>query len=594
MATTTGLRHDDPPQGSDPPDGSGASAENVEVGLLRGADSDLIVAPRVRRFYVFGAQSPDTGYEPWVSDGTPEGTRLVLDILPGGLRFPLSSGPRGFAEIGNGRAVFAAEDDTRGVEPWVTDGTPEGTRFLSDILPGRFSGLAQFFGTSTVFTVTDTGRALFPANNGTTGDEPWVTDGTPDGTRLLRDINPGRGSNPDFSPGGTHIGGGRALFSADDGVHGVEPWVTDGTPQGTRLLLDIRTGDAGSPSFGTFAFADLGGGRVLFRANDGTQGQEAWVTDGTPEGTRLLRDINPGPDDSTPVVSPYLPSDALAGGQVVFSVTDGTNGREPWVTDGTPEGTRMVRDINPGPDDSGPSFAFPTGAVPLDGGRIVFTANDGAHGIEPWVTDGTPESTRLLSDVKPGLESSTFFGNPDVYSIDGKLAFFAVDDGVHGEEPWVTDGTPEGTQLLLDINPGAADSSGFFGSNFHDVGNGLALFSAFDPEHGIELWVTDGRTEGTRLIDINPGPESSNPALSFLLDAGNLGGGRVLFVAEDETHGREPWVTDGTPEGTRPVEDIFPGLGSSSPDGFTEVIPFAELLRRILEGVEIPSVDPFG
>jgi ELWxxDGT repeat protein len=36
------------------------------------------------------------------------------------------------------------------------------------------------------------------------------------------------------------IKGGRLLFTADDGVRGWEPWITDGTEAGTKLLKDIR------------------------------------------------------------------------------------------------------------------------------------------------------------------------------------------------------------------------------------------------------------------------------------------------------------------------------------------------------------------
>src|SRR5690606_39227776 len=30
----------------------------------------------------------------------------------------------------------------------------------------------------------------------------------------------------------------KAIFYADDGIHGTEPWITDGTPSGTHMLLD--------------------------------------------------------------------------------------------------------------------------------------------------------------------------------------------------------------------------------------------------------------------------------------------------------------------------------------------------------------------
>ncbi len=61
----------------------------------------------------------------------------------------------------------------------------------------------------------------------------------------------------------------------------------------------------------------------------------------------LVADIHPwsgsGPESLT-----------VVGKTVFFSATDGTNGRELWATDGTPVGTRLVRDIRPGSGGSAP------------------------------------------------------------------------------------------------------------------------------------------------------------------------------------------------------------------------------------------------
>ena len=43
---------------------------------------------------------------------------------------------------------------------------------------------------------------------------------------------------------------GHLVFTADDGRHGRELWLSDRTTPGTRLLLDIRPGPAGSEPFG--------------------------------------------------------------------------------------------------------------------------------------------------------------------------------------------------------------------------------------------------------------------------------------------------------------------------------------------------------
>ena len=45
------------------------------------------------------------------------------------------------------------------------------------------------------------------------------------------------------------------------------------------------------------ALSDLGdvGGTLFFTADDGIHGRELWTSDGTEEGTVLVKDIDPGP-----------------------------------------------------------------------------------------------------------------------------------------------------------------------------------------------------------------------------------------------------------------------------------------------------------
>ena len=72
-----------------------------------------------------------------------------------------------------------------------------------------------------------------------------------------------------------------------------------------------------------------------------------------------------------------------------FRADDGTHGNEPWVTYGTPAGTRLLDDIFPGPadSDSGNDYEFVAAALPdplLFGDLLIFPANDGVHGAELW------------------------------------------------------------------------------------------------------------------------------------------------------------------------------------------------------------------
>jgi ELWxxDGT repeat protein len=58
------------------------------------------------------------------------------------------------------------------------------------------------------------------------------------GPKLARDINPSGSSYPDYL---TNVGG-TLFFAADDGTHGNELWRSDGTGAGTRLVKDINPG----------------------------------------------------------------------------------------------------------------------------------------------------------------------------------------------------------------------------------------------------------------------------------------------------------------------------------------------------------------
>ena len=87
---------------------------------------------------------------------------------------------------------------------------------------------------------------------------------------------------------------------------------------------------------------------LYFSATTSTYGQELWRSDGTAEGTYIVKDINPGSDgDSYPQ---YLSS---VGDTLFFVANDGTNGYELWKSNGTSDGTVMVKDIN---SDSSGSF----------------------------------------------------------------------------------------------------------------------------------------------------------------------------------------------------------------------------------------------
>ena len=268
---------------------------------------------------LFSAILPDTGEELWITDGTVAGTRLVRDIVPG----TGHGAPRGFAALGDGRAVFSAA----GGELWVTDGTHAGTQRVvpesAAIQPRRPQELTPVGG----------GRAIFAAES--PGRELWITDGTHAGTAPLRSRSDAVVTSPtEFGA----LGDGRFLFSAVSSAHGRELWITDGTAAGTELLRDINPGGWSEPQ----RITPLGDRRAVFWVlNDpDTAGVALWVSDGTPSGTQRVRHL---PDIASGMRARLA---TLGAGRALFVGYGAARGWEPWVTDGTPRGTHLLRNIH--------------------------------------------------------------------------------------------------------------------------------------------------------------------------------------------------------------------------------------------------------
>jgi ELWxxDGT repeat protein len=382
-------------------------------------------------------------------------------------------------------------------------------------------------------------QLFFGANDGTHGDELWVSNGTSTSTHQITDAVPG--------PDGASIYdvtavGNKVYYQADDGVHGYEPWVSDGTPTGTHMLKDLDPGPDGSNAY---YFTALGN-KVVFEAYTPAHGRELWISNGTSTGTRLLKDIQSGPDASFPYQLTRV------GSRIVFTADDGLHGFEPWATDGTRAGTQLIKDIAPGTVGSYPDVQY--SIFTTFNGFLYFTADDGVHNAELWKTDGTPAHTKLAVDMRPGPRG----GNPYEADATNNALYIAATDGVHGYELWKSDGTKAGTAMLKDIWPGFMSSDLYLdGYNSAPLGNKL-LFVADDGTHGYELWVTNGTSGGTKMVkDIWGGPESASP-FNFVTDpTGTIRGTVVFFVADSLATGQELWFTDGTNSGTH-VIDIYP------------------------------------
>ncbi|MES2517600.1 MAG: hypothetical protein V4585_05810 [Bacteroidota bacterium] len=95
------------------------------------------------------------------------------------------------------------------------------------------------------------------------------------------------------------------------------------------------------------------------------------------------------------------------------------------------------------------------------GQKIFFTASTPAHGRELWVTEGTEESTKLVKDIMIGENSSLLVGVASDYTLatydylsnyavtdNGIFYFVASDNPNEPPKVWETDGSAIGTKQI--------------------------------------------------------------------------------------------------------------------------------------------------
>lgn len=331
--------------------------------------------------------------------------------------------------------------------------------------------------------------------------EVWVSDGTASGTVMFKDINPGEES-------GIHVNyhrnfieyNNKLYFAANDGVHGFELWSTDGTADGTQMVKDIYVGTNDS----MFAYGNLEvmNNRLYFVAYDGVHGAELWKSDGTSVGTTLLKDINIGINDAFYTSSGWLHSVSFGvQKRLLFWTNDGTHGTELWCTDGSASGTIMLKDINPGEESSGHIFSYrPFGIANLF--TFYFVADDGIHGNELWKTNGTAAGTVMVKDIVPGETESITLGSENFETYHNEVYFRATPFG-GSYHLYRTDGTEAGTEMLV---PTTVTNANPDPVNMFNVGNRTLYFSAaYTTNYGNELYKLEIPYTVTTAVDPGTG-----------------------------------------------------------------------------------------
>ena len=396
------------------PFGSASLADTATLGdtMLFEATADVFSDPAEAKH----------GYELWRTDGTQAGTFMAAELIAGAE--PMYGGPSGLIAL-NGAVLFSSTDG----DLWRSDGTAAGT---SRIAPVRKRAGA----------ILD-GALLFvggphDASGKVTSVGLWRTDGTEAGTTLLQDLGTPNAEHASFYVGTDTFAlvplGDRMIVLAAPGWPDVTVengtvfppgppidavWLTDGTAAGTHFVTELPEYERYTTPFN----ARVLNGAVLF----GSSAQSAapdhrslWRTDGTAAGTAAL----------APLYG-FLDVDA-ANRNVFFAAATPESGREIWVSDGTAANTHLVKDINPGPADA--LYTNNTGRISAAVGRgIIVEASDGTHGPEPWFSDGTAAGTKLIADIFPGTQGAAF-GPPT--AMNGAAYFMATSSAPRGYALW--------------------------------------------------------------------------------------------------------------------------------------------------------------
>jgi len=530
----------------------------------------------------------------WVSNGTRAGTHQIVTGLPQDSTgdYLALYNPHWFRRIGD---HFL----------YMSDGLLWSLNLADDtvsavVAPGGLAGFGPPQNVEWAEPVLMDGFILF-LSDGVNPDiqELWRSDGTSAGTySIARIANRMTDLNPIPWPLLRKVGD-KAVFFANDGIHGPQLWGTDGSSANTAMLTNIAA--PGSVGDTAITWITTVGGLFFFGSPVGATATAwpLWQTDGTPAGTRPVPGF-PLTDragvGSTPITGnestiflatyseatggfsslfkyePLLPKvTPLRGGlnidwtsgfmfdgaALYFGSTDAVFGDEPWVSDGTPAGTHRLADIYPQTTDAGSN---PDDFANL-GGRLAFAADDGVHGREIWLANGAQSGAWLLADVLSGSGSS----NPNhLFAVNGALYFFATDSSGLSNFMLIPH-IGAAPQTLARLVPPQIEGAGNCARSAPVLMNGRVYFSADDGVNGFELWSSNGTAAGTQPVaDINPGWLPSNPCQLTVV------GNRLYFVAMGPG-GNELWSSDGSAAGTAQVADLTPGPAGTDLDGLTNV-----------------------
>ncbi len=493
-------------------------------------------------FYFINRETEGAASRLWRSDGTPAGAVPITDELYGA---PEGTYSRDSMTVGDSLFLRSSGDRLWMVRPEfdgfqavplvTTDGCPEGCDVQVTALVAAddqqglyFLGIAKPAGRPGLWRVNELGTKIeFVTSEFSAWRVGPPVVGWRDGALLFTHHDANRRVN-------------RLLKTDENGL-------------GEILIKEF-------PNFSGLQF----GGSIVF--NDLQYfilGRQLWRTDGTTDGTILVRELPERTGFRALAVSSDKLYVAVYTGDQVHS--DGGL----WVGDGTRESSVRVTD-----------YVYWQSVTPAHGG-VYFGLSDAEHGSELWFSDG--ESTRLVRDIRPGPTSGLRYGADGIAIGDW---FYFIYETTPGEiDLWRTDGSEAGTTKVLSRTSTLP---------FEFAGN--LLLQRDTPEYGYELWRIDGSPEGAQLIaDVNPGPSHGFGGVVRIVDA------NACVLLNSLEYGYEPWRLTLDPGDTNfdgvvdtvdlnNVRNNFggSGLGDTNGDGVVNIADLNAVRNHYGDGVPQP------
>ena len=533
---------------------------------------------------VFPMDTLALGQELYTSDGTPKGTRLLKDLLPGPDSDYLTD-PAAFGTEGNAKVAFLADAPRFNDSVWATDGTEAGTVHVFESqwqqanggitmhssIPGGF-----FF--EEVFWGSDSFRTLY------------FSDGTAAGTWP---INPQVGETRErfSSPRAFITSGSVAYFIANNN----EVWRCDGTPAGTSKVVTIPVGSgepqtlavAGSRLFVTSILNDhyqllrcpIGGGDVsnitppeaasweffelqsasaigddiFFVSYELDNVRSLWASDGFTTGTRRIPLVHPGASGEPRVVGPVVKWK----GSIYLRTRTPENNYELWRSNGTEAGTVRVKDF------ANHSFAIPPHSQE-NSESLVFNVTPPTYDGELlWQTKGDEASTQPIKKTPDSFYSPS--DGPQFALAESGL-IFSADQSMPEAALYRVKGPKGGAIQLTQPESATGDSIPIYSGLPYEMLGGN-LLQIVETGKGLEIWKMKPDGKGARSVWKVPGTIGEYPG--YVSMQGTIPKGAIFTLYDGEGH-HEVWITNGTRPGTRLLSQ-HETLTSSLPPDFLKL-----------------------